>query len=113
MGAGNKIINMGCTSYQQSQRADREMKSTIMLLGLVVLLTACADNQKTDAGLSRHCQAAYEAYLKQLEALPPETVKHATATTGVSVEEAKKLTRQMYADMSDEECTQSLQDALP
>ena len=51
--------------------------------------------------------------MKQLEALPPETVKHATATTGVSVEEAKKLTRQMYADMSDEECTQSLQDALP
>ena len=84
------------------------MKSTIMLLGLAVLLTACADNQKTDAGLSKHCQAAYEAYLKQLEALPPETVKHATATTGVSVEEAKKVTRQMYADMSDEECQQAL-----
>ena len=108
MGAGNKIINMGCTSYQQSQRADREMKSTIMLLGLAVWLTACADSPKTDASLSSHCQAAYEAYLKQLEALPPETVKHATATTGVSVEEAKKLTRQMYADMSDEECQQAL-----
>ena len=84
------------------------MKSTIMLLGLAVLLTACADNQKTDAGLSKHCQAAYEAYLKQLEALPPETVKHATSTTGVSVEEAKKVTRQMYAGMSDEECQQAL-----
>ena len=99
---------MGCTSYQQSQGADREMKSTIMLLGLAMLLTACADSPKTDASLSSHCQAAYEAYLKQLEALPPETVKHATATTGVSVEEAKKLTRQMYADMSDEECQQAL-----
>ena len=84
-----------------------------MLLGLAMLLTACADNTKADASLSKQCHAAYEAYLKQLEALPPETVKHATATTGVSVEEAKKLTRQMYADMSDEECTQSLQDALP
>ena len=84
-----------------------------MMLGLAVLLTACADNTKVDANLSAHCQAAYEAYLKQLEALPPETVKHATTTTGVSVEEAKKLTRQMYADMSDEECTQSLQDTLP
>ena len=80
------------------------MKSTIMLLGLAVLLTACADSQKTDASLSSH----YEVYLKQLEALPPETVKHATATTGVSVEEAKKLTRQMYVDMSDEECQQAL-----
>ena len=79
-----------------------------MLLGLVVLLTACADSQNTDASLSKHCQAAYEAYLKQLGVLPPETVKHATATTGVSVEEAKKLTRQMYADMSDEECQQAL-----
>ena len=108
MGAGNKIINMGYTNYQQSQRADREMKSTIMLLGLAMLLTACADNTKADASLSKHCQAAYEAYLKQLEALPPETVKHATATTGVSVEEAKKLTRQMYVDMSDEECQQAL-----
>ena len=84
------------------------MKSTIMLLGLAVLLTTCADSQNTDTNLSSHCQAAYEAYLKQLEALPPETVKHATATTGVSVEEAKKLTRQMYADMSDEECQQAL-----
>ena len=84
------------------------MKSTIMLLGLAVWLTACADSQKTDASLSKHCQTAYEVYLKQLEALPPETVKHATATTGVSVEEAKKLTRQMYADMSDEECRQAL-----
>ena len=89
-------------------RADREMKSTIVLLGLATLLAACADSQKIDASLSKHCQAAYEAYLKQLEALPPETVKHATATTGVSVEEAKKLTRQMYADMSDEECRQAL-----
>ena len=89
-------------------RADREMKSTIVLLGLATLLAACADSQKTDASLSKHCQAAYEAYLKQLEALPPETVKHATATSGVSVEEAKKLTRQMYADMSDEECQQAL-----
>ena len=79
-----------------------------MLLGLAVLLTACADSPKTDASLSSHCQAAYEAYLKQLEALPPETVKHATATTEVSVGEAKKLTRQMYADMSDEECRQAL-----
>ena len=76
-------------AINQSQGADREMKSTIMLLGLAVLLTACADSQKTDASLSSH----YEVYLKQLEALPPETVKHATATTGVSVEEAKKLTR--------------------
>ena len=84
------------------------MKSTIMLLGLAMLLTACADSPKTDASLSSHCQVAYEAYLKQLEALPPETVKHTTATTGVSVEEAKKLTRQMYADMSDEECQQAL-----
>ena len=87
---------------------DREMKSTIMLLGLAVLLTACADGNKAEVSLSSHCQAAYEAYLKQLEALPPETVKHTTATTGVSVEEAKKLTRQMYADMSDEECQQAL-----
>ena len=108
MGAGNKIINMGYTSYQQSQGSDMRMKSTIMLLGLAMLLAACADSQKTDASLSKHCQAAYEAYLKQLETLPPETVKHATATTGVSVEEAKKLTRQMYADMSDEECQQAL-----
>ena len=79
-----------------------------MMLGLAVLLTACADNTKVDANLSAHCQAAYEAYLKQLEALSPETVKHATSTTGVSVEEAKKVTRQMYADMSDEECQQAL-----
>ena len=84
------------------------MKSTIMMLGLAVLLTACADNTKVDANLSAHCQAAYEAYLNQLEALSPETVKHATSTTGVSVEEAKKVTRQMYADMSDEECQQAL-----
>ena len=84
------------------------MKSTIIMLGLAVLLTACADNTKADVSLSSHCQAAYEAYLKQLEALPPETVKHATATTGAGVEEAKKLTRQMYADMSDEKCQQAL-----
>ena len=84
------------------------MKSTIMMLGLAVLLTACADNTKVDANLSAHCQAAYEAYLKQLEALPPEAVKQTTAATGMSVEEAKKLTRQMYADMSDEECQQAL-----
>ena len=84
------------------------MKSTIMMLGLAVLLTACADNTKVDANLSAHCQAAYEAYLKQLEALPPEAVKQTTAVTGMSVEEAKKLTRQMYADMSDEECQQAL-----
>ena len=84
------------------------MKSTIMLLGLVVLLTACADSQKTDASLSSHCQAAYEAYLKQLEALLPEAVKQTTAVTGMSVEEAKKLTRQMYTDMRDEECQQAL-----
>ena len=113
MGSGKNSSTWDVQAINQSQEADREMKSTIMLLGLVVLLTACADSQKTDASLSKHCQAAYEVYLKQLEALPPETVKHATATTGVSVEEAKKLTRQMYADMSDEECTQSLQDALP
>ena len=84
------------------------MKSTIMLLGLVVWLTACADSQKTDASLSKHCQAAYEAYLKQLEALLPEAVKQTTAATGMSVEEAKKVTRQMYAGMSDEECQQAL-----
>ena len=78
------------------------------MLGLAVLLTACADNTKVDANLSAHCQAAYEAYLKQLEALPPEAVKQTTAATGMSVEEAKKLTRQMYADMSDEECQQAL-----
>ena len=84
------------------------MKSIIMLLGLAVWLTACADSNKADASLSSHCQAAYEAYLKQLEALPPEAVKQTTAVTGMSVEEAKKLTRQMYADMSDEECQQAL-----
>ena len=84
------------------------MKSTIMMLGLAVLLTACADNTKVDANLSAHCQAAYEAYLKQLEALPPEAVKQTTAATGMSVEEAKKVTRQMYAGMSDEECQQAL-----
>ena len=84
------------------------MKSTIMMLGLAVLLTACADNTKVDANLSAHCQAAYEAYLKQLEALPPEAVKQTTAATGMSVEEAKKLTRQMYTDMRDEECQQAL-----
>ena len=84
------------------------MKSTIMLLGLAVLLTACADSPKTDASLSSHCQAAYEAYLKQLEALLPEAVKQTTAATGMSVEEAKKVTRQMYAGMSDEECQQAL-----
>ena len=84
------------------------MKSTIIMLGLAVLLTACADNTKVDANLSAHCQAAYEAYLKQLEALPPEAVKQTTAVTGMSVEEAKKLTRQMYTDMRDEECQQAL-----
>ena len=83
------------------------IKSTTML-GLVVLLAACGEDKEAANHLSSHCQAAYEAYLKQLEALPPETVKHTTATTGVSVEEAKKLTRQMYADMSDEECQQAL-----
>ena len=84
------------------------MKSTIIMLGLAVLLTACADNTKVDANLSAQCQAAYEAYLKQLEALLPEAVKQTTAATGMSVEEAKKVTRQMYAGMSDEECQQAL-----
>ena len=84
------------------------MKSTIMLLGLAMLLTACADNTKADASLSKQCHAAYEAYLKQLEALLPEAVKQTTAATGMSVEEAKKVTRQMYAGMSDEECQQAL-----
>ena len=84
------------------------MKSTIIMLGLAVLLTACADNTKADVSLSSHCQAAYEAYLKQLEALLPEAVKQTTAATGMSVEEAKKVTRQMYAGMSDEECQQAL-----
>ena len=83
------------------------IKSTTML-GLVVLLAACGEDKEAANHLSSHCQAAYEAYLKQLEALPPETVKHATATTGAGVEEAKKVTRQMYADMSDEECQQAL-----
>ena len=78
------------------------------MLGLVVLLAACGEDKEAANHLSSHCQAAYEAYLKQLEALSPETVKHATSTTGVSVEEAKKVTRQMYADMSDEECQQAL-----
>ena len=107
MGAGKNSSTWDVQAINQLQGADREMKSTIMLLGLAMLLTACADSPKTGASLSSHCQAAYEA-LKQLEALPPETVKHATATTGVSVEEAKKLTRQMYVDMSDEECQQAL-----
>ena len=83
------------------------IKSTTML-GLVVLLAACGEDKEAANHLSSHCQAAYEAYLKQLEALSPETVKHTTATTGVSVEEAKKLTRQMYTDMRDEECQQAL-----
>ena len=100
----SKQKNAGVTALEEVMMG---MKSTIML-GLVVLLAACGEDKEAANHLSSHCQAAYEAYLKQLEALPPETVKHATATTGVSVEEAKKLTRQMYADMSDEECQQAL-----
>ena len=100
----SKQKNAGVTALEEVMMG---MKSTIML-GLVVLLAACGEDKEAANHLSSHCQAAYEAYLKQLGALPPETVKHATATTGVSVEEAKKLTRQMYADMSDEECQQAL-----
>ena len=100
----SKQKNAGVTALEEVMMG---MKSTIML-GLVVLLAGCGEDKEAANHLSSQCQAAYEAYLKQLEALPPETVKHATATTGVSVEEAKKLTRQMYADMSDEECRQAL-----
>ena len=100
----SKQKNAGVTALEEVMMG---MKSTIML-GLVVLLAGCGEDKEAANHLSSQCQAAYEAYLKQLEALPPETVKHATATTGVSVEEAKKLTRQMYADMSDEECQQAL-----
>ena len=100
----SKQKNAGVTALEEVMMG---MKSTIML-GLVVLLAGCGEDKEAANHLSSQCQAAYEAYLKQLEALPPETVKHATATTGVSVEEAKKLTRQMYVDMSDEECQQAL-----
>ena len=100
----SKQKNAGVTALEEVMMG---MKSTIML-GLVVLLAGCGEDKEAANHLSSQCQAAYEAYLKQLEALPPEAVKQTTAVTGMSVEEAKKVTRQMYADMSDEECQQAL-----
>ena len=100
----SKQKNAGVTALEEVMMG---MKSTIML-GLVVLLAGCGEDKEAANHLSSQCQAAYEAYLKQLEALLPEAVKQTTAATCMSVEEAKKVTRQMYAGMSDEECQQAL-----
>ena len=74
-------------------------------VGVLLLQAACvSEDESAGKDLSADCQAAYAAYLKQVDALPAEEVKQITATTGMSVDEAKKISRQMYADMSDADC---------
>ena len=74
-------------------------------VGVLLLQAACASAEDPAGNALRaDCQAAYAAYLKQVDALPAEEVKQITATTGRSVDEAKKISRQMYADMSDADC---------
>ena len=82
-------------------------------VGVLLLQAACASEEDT-AGkdLSADCQAAYAAYLKQVDALPAEEVKQITATTGMSLDEAKKISRQMYADMSDADCRDAQQSTV-
>lgn len=76
-----------------------------VMVGVLMLQAACASEDETaSTDLSADCQAAYEVYLKHVDALPAEEVKQITATTGMSVDEAKKISRQMYADMSDADC---------
>ena len=77
------------------------MKSTIMLLGLVVLLTACPDNNKTDASLRANCQAGLEEYEKTTP-----------APTDVGLEMYSEINRQAYVDKHSE-CKRFLPAAQP
>ncbi len=77
------------------------MKSTIMLLGLVVLLTACSDSNEVDASLSADCQAGFEEYEKTTP-----------APTDVGPEMYSEIKRQMYVDKHSE-CKRFLPAAQP
>ena len=82
-------------------------------LAFAALASSCSgEDESAGKDLSADCQAAYAAYLKQVDALPAEEVKQITATTGMSLDEAKKISRQMYADMSDADWQQSWEKAI-